>query len=75
MQINTIGGSAETLVNEFAVNPWGVPSAAIAVAIVIPVANREQARRKERESTTLDMTLNLILSWSFSEKAPGRRFQ
>ena len=70
MQSNTSAGSTDTLVNELAVKPCGNPSGAITVAIVIPVANREHARRKETASTTLDMTLNLILSWSFTEQTP-----
>ena len=44
-QISTIGGSAETLVNALAVNPYGTPSAKV-VTIVTPVGNRRMASRK-----------------------------
>lgn len=67
-----MGGAIETLVNEFAVKPWGAPSAAVTVAIVMPVANRAQARRKSRFSIvsaiTLDSLVSLILSLVFGTR-------
>ena len=44
--MSTSGGQQETDVKELAVRPYGVPSLPDTVQTVMPVANREQARRK-----------------------------
>src|SRR4051812_41857712 len=47
---NTSGGFSDTEANELHVTPYGVPSAAIAVTMVTPVANVPKALRKSRGS-------------------------
>ena len=49
-QNSTIGGSSETLVNDWQVRPTGSPSD-IAVTTVTPVANRPRVSRKCRAAT------------------------
>jgi hypothetical protein len=66
MQTSTSGGSRLTLENELAVSPWGRPSESQVVAIVMPVANREQARLKRLRSRSLDKAINPILSLTFT---------
>jgi hypothetical protein len=66
MQTSTSGGSRLTLEKELAVSPWGRPSASQVVAIVMPVANSEQARLKRLGSRWLDKAINPILSLTFT---------
>src|SRR3954463_15159319 len=47
---NPSGGFSDTEANELQVTPYGVPSAAIAVTMVTPVANVPSALRKSRGS-------------------------
>jgi hypothetical protein len=42
---NSSGGSSDTDVNEFAVTPTGIPSSAVVVTIVTPVAKQPNIRR------------------------------
>jgi hypothetical protein len=69
METLTMGGSRDTLVNELAVMPWGVPSGVTAVTMVMPVANFAHARRNTvgvtpdgSEPVALDKLINPILS-------------
>jgi hypothetical protein len=72
MHTDTIGGTHETDVKEFTVNPYGVPLSAITETIAMPVVNREHVRRncdgvrtshrEELERATLDKPVNPILS-------------
>ena len=48
MQTNNNGGSNETEVKEFAVNPRGEPSVSVVVMIVTPVAKFPNASLRER---------------------------
>jgi hypothetical protein len=64
-----MGGVADTLVNELAVMPCGLPSGVQVVMTVTPVANFAEARRSasgvtgERfEPVALDKLINPILS-------------
>ena len=69
-QIRISGGSSDTEVKLLTVSPCGVPFASRTLAIVIPVANRPQARRNSSLVTgaprpgclSLDMGINSILS-------------
>jgi hypothetical protein len=46
---STKGGSSDTELKELTVNPTGVPSAAVVVTMVTPVANIPKALRNSRE--------------------------
>jgi hypothetical protein len=57
---NTMGGTSDTVLNELAVIPTGVPSCARVVITVTPVPKRPKARRKSSGSISLLFTLGFI---------------
>ena len=61
MQTNNNGGSKETDVNEFAVNPRGKPSVSVVVMIVTPVAKLPNASLRERILSELPYSLGFLL--------------
>lgn len=57
MQNNNRGGSRETDVNEFAVNPRGAASLFLVVTIVTPVRKALKAARKAVVSAGFEMSI------------------